>query len=142
MISLKDIYWLAGIVDGEGYIGLRKGKYPTIVVKMTDRDIVQRVSDLFHETHHDVYICNPRLTILGNEALRVYETRITGSRAAAWLMMLYIPLGVRRRSKAKEVLSIWRDPNIGVNYSRYYYSKAAKESRQDYWREYTKTLIR
>lgn len=47
MIPTKDIYWLAGLLEGEGCFHLdriRGTPVPTIRVKMTDRDVVQKVA--------------------------------------------------------------------------------------------------
>lgn len=39
--------WLAGIVDGEAHVGLRRnGRMPSIVVGMTDEDSVRRCQEL------------------------------------------------------------------------------------------------
>lgn len=54
MIETKDIYWLAGLLEGEGAFCVRgklsndgsKGAYPVIQVGSTDRDVIMRAAKL------------------------------------------------------------------------------------------------
>lgn len=38
-----DIAWMAGIIEGEGCIRTRRGLNPSVVVEMTDKDIIDRL---------------------------------------------------------------------------------------------------
>lgn len=40
------IGWLAGIIEGEGCIRIKNGKNPSVIVEMTDRDIIDRLQTL------------------------------------------------------------------------------------------------
>lgn len=43
MIAEPDLYWIAGLLEGEGYFGLRrKGRDLVIQLDMTDEDVVNR----------------------------------------------------------------------------------------------------
>lgn len=63
----KEIAWVAGILEGEGYFYLNKGYYPRIELKMTDKDVVERIAEFIGSTvikqrykelehHKDVWI--------------------------------------------------------------------------------------
>ena len=96
MIKRDDIVWLAGLLEGEAWFGLNTGgKYPVIALSMTDEDVVVRVSDMW-----DTRVYRSR---------NAYVTRITGTRAIPWLMMLYPQLGKRRREAVANVIKVWRD---------------------------------
>lgn len=97
-----DLAWLAGLVEGEGYIGLRRTYQPILQLDMTDLDVVDRV-----------------LTVTGVGTLRPakelpsgktsYRWVVTSSRdAAALLMTLYPLLGERRQGAARAALAAWR----------------------------------
>ena len=41
----KDLYWLAGLLEGEGcFSSHRKSGYPSIVLQSSDKDIVKRAA--------------------------------------------------------------------------------------------------
>lgn len=52
MIKAKDIYWLAGLLEGEGcftvrrYEGRQTGGLPVINLWMTDLDVIKRASTI------------------------------------------------------------------------------------------------
>ena len=105
-----DIAWAAGIIEGEGTMGLYRSsrtshRHPTVALSMTDRDIVVRV-------HH---ICgfggsimdNPERSRFGRK--RQYKINATGARAIGIIMTIYQFLGERRRQRAGQILAYWRD---------------------------------
>ena len=50
----KDLYWLAGLLEGEGSFQKPapcEPKYPRITIKMTNRDIIERVAALFERNY-------------------------------------------------------------------------------------------
>jgi hypothetical protein len=53
-------FWIAGLLEGEGYFHLRKrgkerSEQPHIYLKMTDEDIVKRYADSFNITYYGPY---------------------------------------------------------------------------------------
>ncbi len=45
MMSLKDLAWLGGLLEGEGCFMIPKGS-PRIALAMSDKDVVQRAARL------------------------------------------------------------------------------------------------
>ncbi|KKL80884.1 hypothetical protein LCGC14_2000310 [marine sediment metagenome] len=93
MIKVKEVAWLAGLLEGEGYFGLNNGKYPVIKLGMTDGDIVAKVSTLM----------NSRVRRRKN----MYITQVNGVHAVEWMMTLYVFFGKRRREVVASVIKFW-----------------------------------
>ena len=99
--SLKDLYWLAGLLEGEGSFmhgPPSKPNSPIISVDMTDEDVIARVSEIFKRKYHPV----KRRDKKHKES---YAVRLTGKKAVSLMMMLYPLMGNRRREKITAVLS-------------------------------------
>jgi hypothetical protein len=105
-VKTTDIHWLAGVIEGEGCIGLKRSLYPLITVGMTDLDVVQRIHALWGDRKNQISTCK-RDRPKGWK--QMYYVSIHGSRAIGWLMTLYPLLGERRKAKAKEVIGVWRN---------------------------------
>lgn len=113
MSDIKDIYWVAGLIEGEGCFYLRKrtveGKrtqyrhkrYPLITVGMTDRDVIDKLASFWDVTVRTTYR-------YGNEKT-YYTTVIGGKKAIGWMMTLYPLMGKRRREKIREVIKGWKE---------------------------------
>ena len=114
MIQEKEIYWLAGLLDGEGcfycapaHKGYRPSN-PRICLSMTDRDIVERSHRLLGATGK----ISPRKKYVAHYTQQwVFE--VTGARAIGWMFTLYPLLSERRREKIREVVNIWRHSKVG-----------------------------
>lgn len=110
MISTLDIAWLAGIVEGEGWIGVvrhhnRKNKYPIVAVQMTDKDVIEKVSRLFKTSVRSSTIPSGKVA---------YSFRVEGHRAAELIMTLYCLLGIRRREQGKRALLVWKSNKVST----------------------------
>ncbi len=113
-ITLKDIYWVAGIIEGEGSFLLARrhstcrgiGKtvyiYPSILLGMTDKDVVERVAGLLKSS---VRKRGGRSRPVRKD---IWITQILGARAASWMMTLLPIMGTRRADRIREILAIWR----------------------------------
>jgi len=104
MLDTKTIGWLAGLLEGEGCFFLApKTISPVITLSMTDKDVVQRVADLWDRpvwTHRsDKYYPGAKM---------IYRTELYGLHAAGWLMTIFSFLGERRQQKVKSILAAWR----------------------------------
>jgi len=95
-----DLYWLAGIVEGEGYIGIATSKSPVLQIYMTDRDVLERVASLTGRR-----VLGPYQRVKPQRAM--FKVGVYGNRAASWLMTLYPLLGVRRRQAIRDTLAVW-----------------------------------
>lgn len=103
-LSNEDLYWLAGILEGEGSFGLTrchvKGKcykYPLIQLNMTDEDIVERVAKLYGSLYRGYRGAKP-----GNK--NRFSTTLTNKRADELMRVLYPIMGKRRQKRIREVL--------------------------------------
>jgi hypothetical protein len=111
MINIKDIIWLAGLLEGEGCFSLStKRQAPTIGLKMTDEDIVTRARGILSPLS--------KITISLHPSKKTsYHFSIYGNLAAAWMMTLYSLMGRRRKERIRELLQIWRSTK-GINSNR------------------------
>ncbi len=100
MVAVKEIAWLAGILEGEGCFQYRKT--PVIKVKMTDLDTIERVSILLEckSIHHEK-------RILGCK--QAYVATVSGYKAAQWMMTVLPIMGLRRSDKIIECLAKWKN---------------------------------
>jgi hypothetical protein len=104
--NVKDLYWLAGIMEGEGsfYMHPEGGRlYLRTSLSMTDEDVVARC----HEITGVGTFGGP---YEGRENAKTYWTwKISRQTDAAAVMMTLLPLmGERRSAKIRECLSAWQ----------------------------------
>jgi hypothetical protein len=96
--------WVAGLVEGEGWLGLTKWGGPQVVVQMVDRDVIDRL----HEWTGVGHVTGPyRLKEADRQP--TWKWAVTARDDAAWLIGKLTPLfGQRRRARAVEVLDAYR----------------------------------
>lgn len=101
-MSPVNIAWVAGIVEGEGWIGHDKRSVtPKIKVHMTDEDVVRRL----HSVTGIGKVYGPIVLPSGKDS---YVWRVERpDHAAGLLMTLSAFLGERRFKRAKETLWLW-----------------------------------
>ena len=101
----NDLYWLAGLLEGEGYFHLygrnTKWPHPRIQLQMVDKDVVQRAANLFGG--NKVRQLNPA----SHKRQYTYRTEVSGRPAAHLMEQLRPIMGIRRRNKIDEVLQEW-----------------------------------
>lgn len=102
MIPMSDIYWLAGLLEGDGCFS-SSGKNINIIVGMTDQDVIERVAQLFGSN-----VQNPRAYKSSTKGKKMFYTQITGRRAAEWMMTLCSLMGARRRTAIIKALKKWQ----------------------------------
>jgi hypothetical protein len=102
MTNLKDIAWVAGIIEGEGYFDLAsKTSYPRITVAMCDLDVVIRFAE----------ITGARTVRTKKNSAGVkqqYHARVQGAQAIGWLMTIYALMGERRKAQIRHLLETWK----------------------------------
>ena len=96
MIKVADIAWLAGLLEGEGCFRLNHGKYPVIVVTMTDEDVIIKAKNIWKS--------NTRVYHYKN----LWRTEVSGAHAVSWMMSLYPFLCERRREKVIKIIKFWQ----------------------------------
>lgn len=116
MISAVEIGKIAGLLEGEGYFGLpSRGQSRVrsrgrklgilIAVSMTDRDDVEWIA-----ARWQARVCS-YLPQRRPREKRVYVAKISGLKAAQWLMTIYSLMGARRKARIVQQLAVWRTPN-------------------------------
>ena len=104
-MNTLEIAWLAGIIEGEGCFISVLGKNPNfrIQVKMTDKDIIDRIQKITNLGSTNVEVMkNPRYKTC-------YHWKICiQSDVAALMMTIYPFMGERRRARIKLLLKEWR----------------------------------
>lgn len=103
MININQLYWAAGIIEGEGTF-IHTRNYLTLRVAMTDEDIINRLQAIFNFGK-----IIKRKPLKSNEKL-MFIWSVTKQVHAAGLMMTLLSLmGKRRSDKIKECLKIWKE---------------------------------
>jgi len=107
-ISPIDLAWLAGVLEGEGsfietWVGRPKYHNVVICLKMTDRDVVDRVAALWNSGVYDEKV--PR-SILSRKVS--YAAYLTGQRAIALMYQLWPHMGERRRAQISRLFDAWQ----------------------------------
>ena len=97
MIKVRDIIWLGGLLEGEGWFVIKKEKYPTVGVSMTAEDTIVKVSDMW----------DTRIYHRGNQ----WRTQVNGARAVGWMLTLYPLLGRCRQKRIIEIIRLWQKHN-------------------------------
>lgn len=97
-MEVKEIYWMAALLDGEGTFGISNTKSPTIRLVLTDKDLIERVSKFFKRPFY--------LDKRGGRK-DMYSISICSTDAAGWMFTLYSLLSVRRQIRIREVIKEW-----------------------------------
>ena len=98
-MEVTDLYWLAGLLEGEGCFAFNRT--PKITIAMTDEDIIQRVSILFNTSY--------RALPQRHEGYKtVYRTEVFGERAISLMLAILPNMGTRRSAKINEVIKLAR----------------------------------
>jgi hypothetical protein len=101
-LSMRDIAWLAGLLEGEGAFTMSGGGI-AVELNMTDRDVVDAAARLVGATsvnrnnNHETRNHKP-----------CYRWTLCGNKAAGWMMTIYSLMGTRRRGRIRELLAKWR----------------------------------
>jgi hypothetical protein len=103
MLDTKDIYWIAGLLEGEGCFSLKTTcNVASIQLCMTDEDVVRKFAALTNSKAYGPYNQGPRRKC----SWRVF---IAASDAAGLMMTLYKLMGVRRKLAIKQALADWKN---------------------------------
>jgi hypothetical protein len=100
-MNKENIYWLAGILEGEAWFGWKRT--PALTLQMTDEDIVQRVSNLFERPYYKVR--SDKRNIKGKT---LYSVGIYSNDAIAIMKIVYPIMGARRQLQIEGVINNWK----------------------------------
>jgi hypothetical protein len=100
-LSLTELHWLAGLLEGEGSFMTGPPSspgLPVIAVNMTDLDVMARVGRIFGRK---VQALKPR-----NVRWRTsYQVRVNGGAAVHWMTLLRPLMGWRRQAQIDRALA-------------------------------------
>lgn len=99
-MKLTDIYYVAGILEGEGCFNYYNA--PRIFLKMTDRDVVEKIRSIMNI---NIYIGEKNK----NGWKTAYILAVNSHHAIGWMMTLFPLMSIRRREQIREVLFKWRN---------------------------------
>lgn len=121
-MNLKDIYWAAGFIDGEGWI-----RRPATIMGATQRDpeLLYRLQKLFGGR---VYVRPHQHTSFGDNAM--WEWYVCGPTARGLMMTLFPLFSAKRKEQVKDSLTRWRNRKSYPPYSSYRGIKWSNGSRQ------------
>lgn len=105
MITTANLYWAAGIMEGEGWFGCSKDKGAekglVAALTMTDVDVIDRFASIFTFGTR-----SERLLPSGKIAYKWSATH--QSKTAGFMMTLFPLMGSRRQVKILQVLESWK----------------------------------
>ena len=93
-----ELGWLIGLIEADGSI-THDGQYPTMVIKMTDLDTVQRAATLIAAPVYGPY---KHAGSLGDKPC--YITKLVGARAVNFLSSTKQHFSIRRRVQIDQAL--------------------------------------
>lgn len=116
-VENPDLYWLAGLLEGEGSFLAPSPSRPGIVaiaVEMTDEDVIARVADLLGVSTYST--CRPRQ----DHHKQSFRVMIRGKKAAEWMRCLQPLMGERRQRQIETALRAesYREPLISDENAR------------------------
>jgi hypothetical protein len=100
MTNTREIAWLAGILEGEGnFRANTRTVSPVIRLKMTDKDVVDRVAALWGNKVGQRELPSGKIA---------YTTNVYGPQAVGWMMTVFTFMGDRRKAKIKKLIANWK----------------------------------
>lgn len=96
-MSLADLLWLSGLLEGEGAFDLHRDRYPRIRLQMTDRDVVARAAALMDT--------NVRASLKRPPASTTWNAEVSGEKAATLMAALLPYMGARRSRRIGDTLA-------------------------------------
>jgi hypothetical protein len=105
MVTVKQIGWLAGLLEGEGCFYVNGSSSIGIRLSMTDKDVVECAARLMQSKPG-----NP--SVRGGNRKPIYYTAVNGLSAASWMMTVWPLMGERRQAKIAECLQLWRSQPV------------------------------
>ena len=106
MTNMKEVAWIAGLLEGEGTFYMQSNRYLTLQYGSSDLDIVYRVAGIM-KSHNKITEHKSKFRD-GYIRKRHYRVTLSGILAAQWMMTIYPLMGVRRKAKIKEILIVWK----------------------------------
>jgi hypothetical protein len=100
MMPLREIAWLAGLLEGEGCFFAGDNGGITVQMKTNDKDVIMHAAGVLGAKRVGFV---PR-----NGYDPAWIVRLSGALAIGWMMTVYPFMGERRRSKIREYIVYWK----------------------------------
>ncbi|SRR5258706_9630297 len=111
MIKLHEIYYIAGLLEGEGYFGYSGG--PNIQMTSTDLDTMEKFKSITKATN------SIRITKSLNPNYKdIYNLNLCASLAVQWMMTIYTEMSSRRKEQIRKTLAQWKQMPNNSGYCR------------------------
>lgn len=115
MLMLHELTWIAGLLEGEGSFGIRNNRSkrwtPVIQIKMTDKDVIDKLGELINRKTRGPYNYSSNFTTSRKD---VYMMDLVGPPAIKLMLALLPHMGERRAGKIREVVEYYNeDPPKG-----------------------------
>jgi hypothetical protein len=110
-LSMVDLGWIAGLIEGEGYIGRigRKSQpVASLEIYSTDRDVIERLVKLLGGKTKQREQCLSARKYSKGQTKTLYYVRWNSARAAAIIMTIFPLLSERRKASAIGSLELWK----------------------------------
>ena len=113
-MNAKQLGWIAGFLEGEGYFGIGDGGRSGATVRVTQvqREPLERLQDLLGGS------VKPRLPKPPHSPAHVWT--LCGKHAVGLMMTIYGMMSPRRKDKIKKVLDCWRVAPGSGGHNRYH----------------------
>lgn len=121
-IKIYDIFYLAGLLEGEGCFGFYN--CPTISLNMTDYEPVNKARNIMYTK------CNIRINRRSRKNPNrkdMYVMQVSGQLAIEWMMTMYPLMSPRRKEKIREIIIKWKE--VGINNRAHNLSRANKDKK-------------
>lgn len=106
--SLRDLYWIAGLIEGEGSFVIHNHLTGTksfqFTMGMTDKDTINKASRILKGNPNGYF----EGTRNSPTHKRIYRIKMSGVQAIGWMMTLYPLMSQRRQEKIKEIIGLWK----------------------------------
>lgn len=103
MFSESEVAWLAGLFEGEGCMSIAKNGGTRLTVRMTDRDVIDRIDAMFPSTR--IQIVQPSAKGYKSPPKTQHAWRMSDPIKVREILNLLLPwFGERRAAKARDVL--------------------------------------
>lgn len=110
MIDVKDIYYLAGWLEGEGSFTVSKdgnARQFRIEFSSTDFDTMEKVKKLMR-SKDTIFLRKQKVSEHGTMKKPEYYMKVYNVLAISWMMTLYSLMSERRKNKIKDNLLDWK----------------------------------
>jgi hypothetical protein len=101
-MAKHELWWVAGLLEGEGCFGTQKSGYVTIQVQTADREVIEKLVEFTGLGH----VSGPFKTRAAHHA-PMYGWHPSGANAVALIELVYPLLSSRRQARIDETLVLW-----------------------------------